>query len=473
METSNEKYFDDQIRKKLSDVEAAAISWDEFAATNQADLFVGKSLRRFLFSDLILLLCLSSYLLLNEYGFSNHLDGSKTIFNKSTEISKSNEGDISIMKSQKSTTNFSNQTEENSGSVSDNNIANESNNNDNQNLNSKDNYSTSNGDVISNIGNSIQSNNNLLASSKNEVKSNSNKKKRKQFTYSDNSNYVTIIENNDLDFLNAKDFILFPSNDSSSIDQLNKISIDQTISNPGLFPISIEVYGIFNHDISKVSKSSENFQVEFPKQKYFSNNGIGVGFRYLLGKKFALQTGFEYLTSNYNLNYSINSSQSGWMVDSITGYIIYPFDPPVPFTVYDSTLSVFSVKKNFEVSVEEKSIVVPVYLVYRIRKNNWSVESVTGASINVNSSVSINSTKIANDESSEFNSYLPKYSNEIRFSFYFGLSLARQVSNHFEIFTQPSIQINLNDATSNESFTAIRNRYTGLKLGLRYQFTKK
>ncbi|CAN5627298.1 hypothetical protein BH11BAC2_BH11BAC2_05300 [soil metagenome] len=477
---NQEEHFDDRIRRKLQDAgEESALTWEQ---VNEGLNDTGRNwLRGFLFSDLLLALLFAGYLLINnpeviaannytyvDQSLNSSSQNPKEIQqNENTKVSSNTEGSPLIKKQHTPHADSSKNNEKN--------VLTQSN---------------SGRRLQHNINSPTQIHQQNLMRKKKALLTSSQKKKRVTSSIVSDAlstkifsaavtNEIALEENRNPALMKLCELKLISLEESQRNEfPQSRIFLDSLpglspSTSSGVLPLAIDLYGIVPYDLTQFSASSDSVDIKLNRGSINRNYGYGISFRYPLNEHLFVTGGWQMAKSSYVLNYKFYLERFFWQVDSITGFILSPFDPPVPLTIYDSTEVNEIIKANVPVSIAESKMQLPVTIGYSLVQKNWIFEGSAGLMYTFSQKQSINYSELSTDEKSFIEPLLPIFKTTNRLDATISLSVVRKLSGMFDIFLQTYYQQALGSSTTAESIPDIRHRYTGLKAGVRINFNKK
>jgi hypothetical protein len=391
MKTTGEEFFDDAIRKKLQNIqdEVPPDGWSKISRRVGGNKFLDffSGLKGFLFEDLILLACfLFAGSILSS---SHHIENEKTtVGNLQTEIQHPSSQEIlkAVQKSNETGVNekviLKKQAKLSRENKSDFKM------NDNKNIgfafgNRKPKKEAN--LLFSNIQNTAQLKlNNIQNTSEPD----------QQTTLADNKNsdvseikisedYASGIEIENILPIAFLSFDL--SNDDNGI--LFSNETNEKLPDYRLNPASFKIAAGPVYNTARIKSSALK---EDKTSGKINRNALALYIDYPLTPKWKLTAGIEKVYSIIKYSTENFSAINNLHIDSISGHVVSPFDPPYPLTIYDSTITtdVITNEKDYDLTLNSFNILL--MLEREIIQSSIDVSIGAGASYIIKNNVTAN-----------------------------------------------------------------------------------
>ena len=206
-------------------------------------------------------------------------------------------------------------------------------------------------------------------------------------------------------------------------------------------PISIRLAAgtVYNNSKIKSSKELKNTTAD-----WFNKSSALLIADIRIANNWLIAAGIQQEQSGLSVSISDPVSLSNWDVDTITGYIVSPFNPPVPYIYYDSSIVNTVIQKMYSGNVDVKFTTVTLQLERSLHKNAFDFRVGAGIGLNV-SAISKGELILQDAESNESIAMDNVFKNQVSLSLLGSFETGYYIGSIFE----PFVRIQYNKSIGN------------------------
>ena len=255
-------------------------------------------------------------------------------------------------------------------------------------------------------------------------------------------------------------------------DNVNGKASDLPIpDNNGVSPVSFSVNVGTSYFVGDLI--SKETAIEIQNKKHVINGwNASLMMDYSIAEKWNLSIGIQHTYANLNYQLKTSTLIADERIDTIHGWIIFPFDPPIPVTTYDTVefnRKVIS-NTNPELRMHVTNLVIQVSRLFN--KNKFTYGLHAGMLFNLSNSVKNSLPENANMETGVVQQNKELLKKQFGIGFFTGGEIGYKLSPHLTLFINLRYERFANDVAQKSSLYHLYLSQLNTGIGLRWMFLK-
>jgi hypothetical protein len=233
-------------------------------------------------------------------------------------------------------------------------------------------------------------------------------------------------------------------------------------------PVSVRLAAGTVYDNSKIKSQKE---LNNTTADWFNKSSALFIADIRIADNWLIAAGIQQLQSELNVSITDAVPLSYWNVDTVNGFIISPFNPPVPYTIYDSSLVNATLAKIYSGNIAVKLTMLTLQLERSLHKRAFDFRFGAGIGLNI-SAVAKGDLVLHDAESKESVPMENTFKNNSALSLLGSFETGYYIGGVFEPFVRIQYNKSFSNLMKESSVLYYKNETIGGSIGIRIRFNK-